>query len=146
MRVLSVLLLFSVMAVSQTVSGRQPTVVWKRHMAPVSGSPAQDPLGPEIIMPVLKMVPVNPPIPISGIPRIAAPPPARPRAETESALGSVQVGAKRAEVVALLGAPAYSIGMPDGGHFVERCRFRTAKEDLAVIEFRDGHVTAILKM
>ncbi len=150
MRVLSVFLLFSVVAVCQTVSGRQPGVAWKRQMAPFRGSPLQNtPEPPEVSTPVLKvpaLVHVTPEIPVPAAPPIAEPQPARTRAEIMKGLEVLQNGATRREVFATLGQPSYSIGMPDAGHYVERCRFRSGGEDLAVIELRDGRVTAILGM
>lgn len=58
-------------------------------------------------------------------------------------LESLKPGVFRTEVIAQLGPPAYSIGIPDGGHFIERCRFRSGFENVATIEFRDGYISAI---
>ncbi len=149
MRVLSVFVLFSVGAVCQTVSGRQPAVAWRRQMAPLKNPLANDtaaqPL--ELAAPPLQVFLAGPPILFPAAPLLSPPaPPAPSRSGKRNALAEVKAGASRADILALLGPPAYSVGIPEGSHFVERCRFRAGQEDLAIIEFRDGRVAAILVM
>lgn len=103
---------------------RPPTVFWKRSMTPAAALPLRsDPFPP-----AAALVPPEPPM-------------TRERM-LETARG-IQRGASRAHVFATLGRPAYSIAIPDYGHYVQRCRFRFGTENLASIEFRDGIVSAI---
>jgi hypothetical protein len=60
-------------------------------------------------------------------------------------LAELKAGSSRAEMIQRLGTPAYSIGMPEGEHYVERCRFRSGRDSIASIELRDGLVVVIDK-
>ena len=122
-------------ATAPTAAVRAPAVFWKRDM-PVPKQPVPQSERAEEL-------------PAAEPPRVAAaaPPPVVVRGPTREdmirALAIIQTGARRAEVIAKLGPPAYSIANPDGEHLIERCRFRVGPEDLAAIEFRDGVVAAI---
>jgi hypothetical protein len=112
-------------ALREAAGEGQPTVA-------ATGTPdlpaaAKSPAGP-------RMLRVPPPPP---------PPPVPTREQLLAALDTIQPGASRDQVFAKLGQPAYSIGMPEGGHMIERCRFRLGSENLASIEFNDGIATVI---
>ncbi len=136
-----------------------PAVVWRRDMSQRTIQPAQQPEATTVIPPIPEVELRHPPRLVLAVPgppaRIAQPSPgpaqtsspwpkpARSREQVLNALGSLRPGASKAVVLASLGEPAYSIGIPEAGHFIERCRFRVGMESLASVEFRDGFVSGI---
>ncbi len=85
--------------------------------------------------------PAPPPIPVARTPA----PPRFSREQMVEGLAELKAGDSRADVIRRLGAPAYSIGMPDNGQYIEKCRFRAGGDLIATIELRDGVVTSIDK-
>jgi hypothetical protein len=127
---------------SAPISGRPPVVVWKRGMPlPLPAAEAND---------AAEAPPIDPAGPATR--EVHAPPPAPPpvvistREQMLKALEQIRPGTTRADVLARLGQPVYTIGMTDGGTYLERCRFRTGLENIASIEFRDGVVAAVDKI
>ena len=137
MRAVSIAFALCVVSAAQTrtsdapISGRPPAVFWKRSM---KGTPATTP--PEAPAVSAKPASVVPP-----------PAPAAPRLSRDvllHGLAELKAGSTRAHMIRKLGTPSYSIGIPEGEHYVERCRFRAGSDSIASIELRDGRVTAIL--
>jgi hypothetical protein len=132
---------------------RAPAVVWRRGMSETVPQPVPEveaslpkPEIPEPRVPAPSRRPsvTAPPIPLlKAIQPVSHPPSVRAREQLMKELSALHAGAPRTEVFAKLGQPAYSIGMPDGSHYIERCRFRMGMENLASIEMRDGYVIAI---
>jgi hypothetical protein len=126
---------------SAPISGKPPVVVWKRGMPPplpaAEANDAADALPLDPTGPVTREVHAPPPAP--------APVVVSTRDQMLKALEQIHPGATRAEVLARLGQPAYTIGMTDGGTYLERCRFRAGLENIASIEFRDGVVATVDK-
>jgi hypothetical protein len=56
---------------------------------------------------------------------------------------NLQTGSARDLALTKLGAPAYKISFDEDGSFMERCRFRSAGEDLVVVEFKDGLISSV---
>lgn len=89
------------------------------------------------------------PPPVAAVPLPAAP--RKPRAPKISrdqmiqALGELKPGDTRELLVKKLGEPVYSIGMPESGQFVEKCRFRAGVEPVASVELHDGVIVSIDK-
>jgi hypothetical protein len=123
---------------------RAPSIVWRREMSqrtpqPVPAEPMVPPAAP------LDMAVRVPVIPGAAGPRLPPPPwPVRSnRDQLLETVGTLRSGVPKSDVFAALGKPAYSIGIPEGGHYIERCRFRVGMENLVSIEFRDGVLTGI---
>lgn len=114
------------------MAARAPAVFWKRGMPRAPTPTATEPRTSISGQESHAAIRVSPP-----------PTPAPTPEDIATALTTVQAGAHRAEVIAKLGQPAYSIATPEGEHLFERCRFRAGSENLASIEFRDGVVTSI---
>ncbi len=138
---------------SAPISGRPPAVAWKRGMpvpAPLvpssdaSVDPPFDPSGPAVTGGIA-VVPtaLNPRFKSAS--QLAAPPPVivSNREQVLKELEGIHPGSTHAEVLAKLGRPAYTIAMPDGAHYIERCRFRAGFENIVSIEFRDGIVATV---
>lgn len=132
---------------------RPPSIFWRRGMSQKAAQPVHEPEQSTVPpVPAIPDIEVRHPSPIRlTVPSLPPPPvftgtPARPvrsRDQILQSLVTLHTGSSKAEVLAKLGEPAYSIGIPEAGHFVERCRFRTGTENLAAIEFRDGLVSGI---
>lgn len=123
---------------------RMPAVFWKRGMtAPPRRDEFAVPNPPPAVAPAETAQPAasaEPRVPKmrAEAPVLPVPPRAPERDGLLHALDTIQAGASRETVIAKLGRPAYSIGIPDGDHMIERCRFRLGAESVAAIEFRDG--------
>jgi hypothetical protein len=112
------------------VSGKQPTVFWKRDMNPaVTADAAASEATPRPLQPTTLTAPIAGPS----------------RGEMLTGLSTIAPGASRADVLKKLGKPVYTIAMPDNGYYVERSKFRSGGETIATIEFRDGVVASIDK-
>lgn len=123
---------------------RPPSVVWRRNMSQRSPQPLRESAEPGI--PAI----ASPPriaVSVPSFPFVSAPQPPprliRSRDQVLRAVAALRTGLTKAEVVANLGEPAYSIGIPEAGHYIERCRFRSGTENLVSIEFRDGYLSGI---
>jgi hypothetical protein len=135
---------------------RPPSVFWRHDMTPRTQQtvPEAEPKLPAVAAPAIETrIPSLPVAAAVAVPAFAAAPvqvqplpprrPVRSRDQILTALGNLRTGVPRAEVFASLGEPAYSIGIPEAGHYIERCRFRAGMENLASIEFRDGYLSGI---
>lgn len=82
-----------------------------------------------------------PTVPLFAVPPSPPPPPPRSKEELLAGLAAVQPGATREQVAEKLGTATYKIAFDDGGHLVERLRFRAAGGvDVVVVELNDGVV------
>lgn len=80
-------------------------------------------------------------VPLLPVPPSPPPPPPRGKEELLAGLEALQPGATRDQVAEKLGAAAYKIAFDDGGHLVERLRFRAAGGvDVVMVELHDGVV------
>lgn len=81
------------------------------------------------------------PVPLFAVPPSPPPPPPRSKEELLAGLAAVQPGATREQVAERLGVATYKIAYDDGGHLLERLRFRAAGGvDVVVVELNDGVV------
>lgn len=154
------------------ISGRPPTVYWKHDMpgkpsplpeppvttprgpAPAPAQPAQGPSTEDTnaddspaaaATPEESVAPATPVRPSIPAVQAATPAPKLSREQMLQGLSELHAGASRAEMIRRLGPPVYSIGMPDGGRYLERCRFRAGDYNIATVELRDGIVDTIDK-